>query len=45
VYAVGELIGAAVFNGNSFCSGMMLTPALALGRLLGERLAAADQED
>jgi len=25
---------------NSFCSGMLLTPALTLGRLLGQRLAA-----
>jgi len=33
--AVGEVIGSAVVNGNSFCSGMCLTPALALGRRLG----------
>lgn len=45
LYAVGEVIGAAVFNGNSFCSGMVLTPALAMGRLLGERLAGAEKED
>ncbi len=45
LYAVGEVLGAAVFNGNSFCSGMVLTPALALGRQLGERLAGADKED
>ena len=36
--AVGEVIGSAVVNGNSFCSGMCLTPALALGRRLGLRL-------
>ncbi len=33
--AVGEVIGSAAVNGNSFCSGMCLTPALALGRWLG----------
>jgi fumarate reductase flavoprotein subunit len=33
--AVGEVIGSAAVNGNAFCSGMCLTPALALGRLLG----------
>jgi fumarate reductase flavoprotein subunit len=35
LYAVGEVIGSAAVNGNSFCSGMCLTPALALGRRLG----------
>lgn len=40
LYAVGEVIGAGATCGNSFCSGMLLTPALALGRLLGARLAA-----
>jgi len=43
--AVDEVFGAAVFNGNSFCSGMVLTPTLALERQLGERLAGADKED
>ncbi len=45
LHAVGEVIGAAAFNGNSFCSGMVLTPALALGRLLGARLAGAPQPE
>jgi hypothetical protein len=40
LFAVGEVIGAGATCGNSFCSGMMLTPALTLGRLLGARLAA-----
>lgn len=40
LFAVGEVIGAGATCGNSFCSGMLLTPALTLGRLLGERLAA-----
>lgn len=40
VYAIGELIGAAATCGNSFCGGMLVTPALTFGRLLGRRLAA-----
>ena len=39
LYAVGEVLGAAATCGNSFCGGMLLTPALTLGRLLGARLA------
>ena len=39
LYAVGEVIGAGATCGNSFCSGMLVTPALTFGRLLGERLA------
>lgn len=41
LYAIGEVIGAGATCGNSFCSGMMVTPALTFGRLLGERLARA----
>jgi fumarate reductase flavoprotein subunit len=41
LYAVGEVIGAGATCGNSFCSGMLVTPALTFGRLLGSRLAAA----
>jgi fumarate reductase flavoprotein subunit len=41
--AVGEVIGSAVVNGNSFCSGMCLTPALALGRRLGLEIPAHSQ--
>jgi hypothetical protein len=40
VHAIGELIGAAATCGNSFCGGMLVTPALTFGRLLGRRLAA-----
>jgi fumarate reductase flavoprotein subunit len=39
LYAAGEVIGAAATNGNAFCGGMILTPALAFGRWLGARLA------
>ncbi|GAA4368068.1 FAD-dependent oxidoreductase [Nocardioides caricicola] len=39
LFAIGEVIGAGATCGNSFCSGMLLTPALVFGRLLGDRLA------
>lgn len=39
LYAVGEVIGAGATCGNSFCSGMLVTPALTFGRELGARLA------
>lgn len=41
LYAVGEVIGAGATCGNSFCSGMLVTPALTFGRLLGSRLGAS----
>lgn len=40
LYAIGEVIGAGATCGNSFCSGMLTTPAMTFGRLLGTRLAA-----
>lgn len=40
LYAVGEVIGAAATCGQSFCSGMLVTPAITFGRVLGEALAA-----
>lgn len=40
LYAIGEVIGAGATCGNSFCSGMLVTPALTFGRLLGTRLAS-----
>ncbi|WP_222709064.1 FAD-dependent oxidoreductase [Nonomuraea sp. C10] len=39
LYAIGEVIGAAATCGQSFCSGMLVTPAITFGRLLGRRLA------
>jgi fumarate reductase flavoprotein subunit len=39
LYAAGEVLGSGATLGNAFVPGMMLTPALVLGRLLGERLA------
>ena len=41
LYAVGEVIGAGATCGNSFCSGMLVTPALTFGRLLGADLGRA----
>lgn len=41
LYAAGELLGAGQLMGQSFAGGMMITPALTFGRLLGERLPLA----
>ncbi len=38
LYAAGELLGAGQTMGKAACGGMMVTPALTFGRLLGERL-------
>ncbi|WP_375285728.1 FAD-dependent oxidoreductase [Sphingomonas sp.] len=40
LYAAGELLGSGQTMGKAACGGMMVTPALTFGRLLGERLAA-----
>jgi len=40
LYAIGEIIGAAATTGNAFCSGMLVTPALSFGRILGKRLSS-----
>jgi fumarate reductase flavoprotein subunit len=40
LYAVGEAIGGAALSGQGFVSGMSVTPALTLGRWLGETLGA-----
>ena len=41
LYAIGEALGAGATSGNAFCSGMLLTPALSFGRILGRRLGKA----
>ena len=41
LYAAGELLGAGQTQGRSFVGGMMVTPALSFGRILGERLPLA----
>ena len=40
LYAAGEVLGAGATMGDAFCSGMGVTPAISLGRLLGRQLAA-----
>ena len=38
LYAAGEILGAGRLQGNAYVGGMMVTPALTFGRLLGKRL-------
>lgn len=38
LFACGEILGGAALSGDSFASGMSITPALTFGRLLGQRL-------
>jgi len=38
LYAAGEVIGAGATSGNAYTNGMMVTPALTFGRLLGQTL-------
>jgi fumarate reductase flavoprotein subunit len=38
LYAAGEVIGAGATTGNAFVNGMMVTPALTFGRLLGQKI-------
>ncbi len=40
LYAVGEVLGNNKFAGDNYVGGMSITPALTLGRLLGERVGA-----
>lgn len=40
LYAIGEVTGAAATTGQSYCSGMLITPGVVLGRMLGRRLGA-----
>lgn len=39
LHAAGEVLGGAATSGDGFCTGMLVTPALTFGRILGERLA------
>jgi fumarate reductase flavoprotein subunit len=39
LYAVGEILGASQFMGDSFVGGMSVGPCMTLGRLVGQRLA------
>lgn len=38
LYAAGEVIGAVATMGDAAANGMLITPALAFGRLLGEKI-------
>lgn len=38
LYAAGEVIGAGATSGNSVVGGMLITPALTFGRLIGQNL-------
>ena len=38
LYAAGEILGAGATSGNAFCGGMLVTPALSFGRILGRTL-------
>ena len=38
LYALGEVIGAGATSGNAYTNGMLVTPAITFGRLLGQRI-------
>jgi fumarate reductase flavoprotein subunit len=38
LYAAGETLGAGATMGNAICGGMLVTPALTFGRILGQHL-------
>lgn len=38
LYAAGEILGAGATCGNAYTNGMMLTPALTFGRMLGQTI-------
>jgi flavocytochrome c len=38
LYAAGEILGAGATSGDAFCGGMLVTPALSFGRILGRIL-------
>ena len=42
LYAAGELLGTDQFMGRSYCGGMLVTPALTFGRLLGDSILSFD---
>lgn len=45
LYAVGEVLGNNKFAGDNYVGGMSITPALTLGRYLGQRLAVRSTEE
>lgn len=44
LYAAGEVIGATRTSGEEFAGGMLVTPALSFGRILGRQLADVSVE-
>ena len=42
LYAIGEVIGAGATSGAAYTNGMLVTPAITFGRLLGSKLATQD---
>ncbi len=43
LYAAGEILGSGATQGQAFCGGMMVTPAITFGRLLGQQLIYLSQ--
>lgn len=42
LYAAGEILGTGATSGRAICGGMLVTPAVAFGKLLGERILQFD---
>ena len=42
LYAAGELLGTGATSGRAICGGMLVTPSITFGKLLGERLLQFD---
>jgi len=42
LYAAGELLGTGATSGRAICGGMLVTPAITFGKLLGERFLQFD---
>ena len=42
LYAAGELLGTGATSGRAVCGGMLVTPAITFGKLLGERILQFD---
>lgn len=45
LYAAGEALGQGAMMGSSFCGGMLVTPALTFGRMLGQTLLPLGKTD
>lgn len=45
LFAAGELLGSGQTMGKAACGGMMVTPAMTFGRLLGQRLMPLGQNE